>query len=86
MNFKDIVKEIPDYENFYTVNEMDEHSLALAEKYPDKVKVYEAGKSRAGHPIYVIEIGNGSKNALLFGCPHPNEPIGAMMLEFFSEK
>lgn len=65
---------------------MDEHSRQLAEKYPEKVKMYEAGKSRQGHPINVLQIGNGSKNALLFGCPHPNEPIGAMMLEFFSER
>jgi hypothetical protein len=32
-----------------------------------------------------LKIGSGSKNALLLGCPHPNEPIGAMMLEYFTQ-
>ncbi len=86
MRFEDLIKDIPDYKRFYKVDEMDEHSRQLAEKYPDKVRMYEAGKSRKGYPINVLEIGNGSKNALLFGCPHPNEPIGAMMLEYFSER
>jgi hypothetical protein len=86
MKFTELIETVPDYKRFFTVEEMDRRSLALAEKYPDRVKVYEAGKSRAGHPIYVLEIGKGSKNALLFGCPHPNEPIGAMMLDYLSER
>lgn len=86
MDFQNLVKDIPDYKRFYTVDEMDERSKALAEKYPDTVKYYKAGESRNGHDINVLEIGNGSKDALLFGCPHPNEPIGAMMLDFLSER
>ncbi|HOO32601.1 MAG TPA: M14 family zinc carboxypeptidase [Thermotogota bacterium] len=86
MDFQYLIKDIPDYKRFYTVDEMDERSLKLAEKYGDVVECYQAGKSRKGHPIYVLKIGNGSKNALMFGCPHPNEPIGAMMLDFLSER
>mgnify|MGYP000884182704 CR=1 FL=1 len=86
MEFTRLIDTVPDYKRFFTVEEMDERSLALAEKYPEKVKVYQAGKSRGGHPIYVLEIGKGTKNALLFGCPHPNEPIGAMMLDYLSER
>ena len=41
-------------------------------------------KSRSGHPLLCLTIGCGSENAILYGCPHPNEPIGAMMLEAFS--
>jgi hypothetical protein len=84
MDFEQILSKIPDYKCFLTVDEMDENSKALAEEYPDKVKIFLAGKSRKGHPIYCLKIGNGSKNALMFGCPHPNEPMGAMTLEFFS--
>lgn len=84
MDFEKILSKIPDYKCFLTVDEMDENSKALAEEYPDKVKVFHAGNSRKGHPIYCLKIGNGSKNALMFGCPHPNEPMGAMTLEFFS--
>jgi len=86
MKFRELIDAVPDYKEFFTVEEMDQRSFELAKKYPDKVKIYEAGRSRAGNPIYVLEIGKGKKNALLFGCPHPNEPIGAMMLDFLSEK
>ena len=86
MDFEYLIKDIPDYKRFFTVDEMDERSKALAEKYPETVKCYKAGESRNGHDINVLEIGNGSKDALLFGCPHPNEPIGAMMLDFLSER
>ncbi|WP_040214519.1 M14 family zinc carboxypeptidase [Clostridium polynesiense] len=84
MDFTKIVKNVPDYKEFLTVDEMDESSKKLAQEYPDIVSCFEAGKSRKGHPIYCLKIGNGSKNALMFGCPHPNEPMGAMMLEYFS--
>ncbi len=63
---------------------MDISTRLLAEKYPDIVEVFEAGKSENGHPIFCSKIGKGSKNAFLYGCPHPNEPVGAMMLEYLS--
>ena len=84
MDILKILDQIPDYQSFLTVDEMDRNTLALAEQYPDIVQVKEIGRSRWDHPIYCLVIGNGSQNALLYGCPHPNEPIGAMMLEFFT--
>ncbi len=78
------IEKIPDYKTFLTVEEMDESSKRLAEEYPDVVTLFECGKSRDGHPLYCLKIGEGSKNAIFYGCPHPNEPIGAMMLEAFS--
>jgi hypothetical protein len=86
MNFDYLVDQIPDYRRFFYVDEFDRRTQELAEKFPRVVKVYEIGKSRNAHPIKVIKIGNGSRNALMFGCPHPNEPIGAMMLDFLCEK
>lgn len=85
MLFKELIRDIPDYKRFFTIDEMDERSKALAAKYPDRVKITCAGYSRKGVPIHVLEIGKGKRNALLFGCPHPNEPIGAMMLDALSE-
>lgn len=85
MLFKELIQDVPEYKRFFTVSEMDERSKALAEKYPDRVKIHCAGYSRKGEPIHVLQIGKGKHNALLFGCPHPNEPIGAMMLDALSE-
>ncbi|WP_404332424.1 M14 family zinc carboxypeptidase [Mesobacillus maritimus] len=84
MNFQSVVDQVPDYKAFLTVDELDESSRKLAEEFPDIVTVFEAGKSRAGHSILCMKIGDGPKNALCFACPHPNEPIGAMTLEYFS--
>ncbi len=84
MDFTKLIDNVPDYQEFLTVDEMDENSKKLAAEYPEIVSIFEAGKSRKGHPIYCLKIGNGPKNGFMFGCPHPNEPMGAMMLEYFS--
>lgn len=86
MNIEQVLERVPDYKDFLTVEEMDKRTLELAKKYPDVVKVEEIGRSRWNHPIYCLTIGSGSQNALIFGCPHPNEPIGAMMLDFLTEE
>lgn len=85
MNFDHILKDIPDYKTFYTVEELEENTLKLQEEYPDIVQVFNIGKSREGRNIDCIKIGRGEKVGLMFACPHPNEPIGAMMLEYFTE-
>lgn len=84
MNVQSVVENVPDYKDFLTVDEMDESCRKLAREFPDIVTVFEAGISRKGHPILCMKIGDGPKNALCFACPHPNEPIGAMTLEYFS--
>jgi hypothetical protein len=80
MKIESILSKIPDYQTFYTVDELDQQIRILEAEYPDIVKVNEMGTSRKGHPILCMSIGNGKKNALCFACPHPNEPIGAMTL------
>ena len=82
--FEQLLEAIPNYQEFLTVDEMDESSRKLAQAYPDSVELFEIGKTSKGRAILCLKIGNGSKNGLMLGCPHPNEPIGAMMLEHFS--
>lgn len=84
--FEEILNNIPDYKEFLTVDEMNESSKKLAEKYNDVVEIFEIGRTRDNYPLQCLKIGNGKENALMFGCPHPNEPIGAMLLEYFSEE
>lgn len=84
MNINKIVENVPDYKVFLTVDELDESTVQLQREYPDIVEVFEAGRSREDHRILCLKIGEGKKNALCFACPHPNEPIGAMTLEYLS--
>ena len=71
MDMKEIIARVPDYTCFMTVDELDQSTQKLASEYPDRVQVRCVGHSRAGHPIQLIKIGHGSKNALVFACPHP---------------
>jgi len=82
--FERILEDVPDYKTFYKIDEMNASSEKLARKHPDKVKIFEIGKSRKGEKIKALRIGKGRKRALLFGFPHPNEPIGSMTLEYLS--
>ncbi len=82
--FEQLLNAIPDYRQFLTVDEMDESSKELARRFPNVASLFEIGKTRENHPLYCLKIGNGGKNALMFGLPHPNEPIGTMLLEYFS--
>lgn len=81
-----IMKDVPDYPAFLTVDELNASSHKLAKKYPGVVELMTIGESRRGEKIEALKIGSGSKNALMFAMPHPNEPIGSMMLEFWSER
>lgn len=78
MNIKAVLEKIPDYQVFLTVDEMDALVRERAEAHPGAMEVMTIGHSRAGHPILCAKMGSGTKNALCFACPHPNEPIGAM--------
>lgn len=84
--FESIIEEVPNYKSFYTVDELKSSSEKLAHKYPDKVKIFEIGKSRKGEKIEAIKIGEGKESALLFGFPHPDEPIGSMTLEYLAQR
>lgn len=84
--YQELLDNIPDYKEFLTVDEMDANSKKLAEEHPECVELFEMGKTRAEHPLLCLKIGNGSHVGLMFGCPHPNEPIGTMLLEYFTRQ
>jgi hypothetical protein len=89
MKFDDvlgIVNDVPDYQVFLTVDELKASSRQLADQYPRIVETLPVGHSRQGDSIEALKIGDGPGKALLFAMPHPNEPIGSMMLEYLSHR
>lgn len=69
-----ILNEIREYNEFLTVDELNKEIFKIC----DKKEVSLIGKSDQGREIFCVKIGNGKENALIFGFPHPNEPIGSL--------
>ncbi len=82
ISMEDRLAKVPDYTRFLTVDELYERARLLAEEHPEIAKLTIVGKSTAGSEIPMLSIGNGPTSILVFACPHPNEPIGAMMTYF----
>lgn len=83
--YQGLIDGIPDYTAFLTADELDENTRKLAQAYPETTSVFEIGKTREGRSLLCLKIGSEEKHALMFGCPHPNEPIGTMFLEYFTK-
>lgn len=84
--FLNIVSDMPDYQDFLTVDELHQSLIELEKQYPDVVSLSILGKTDMEYPIYEFKIGEGKYHALLFGFPHPNEPIGSMMLHYLTKE
>ncbi len=84
--FESVLEEVPDYKAFCTVDELNASSEKIAEEHPSKVRIFGIGRSRNGEDIKALRIGKGRKTALLFGFPHPNEPIGSMTLDYLAKR
>ena len=77
---------VPDYARFLTVDEMYAAAKAAAGAHPDLVEYRIVGHSTDGEGIPMVRIGDGDERLLLYACPHPNEPIGAMLIRFLLEE
>ncbi len=84
--FSKIAANMPDYKDFLTVDELHQSLKNLKDQFPDFVTLTMLGESEQGNPIYEFQIGEGKHHALLFGFPHPNEPIGSMMLHYLTKE
>jgi len=71
-----VVDRVDNYKEFLTVNELDDELRKFQRK--GLIEINQIGKSLNGHFILSAKIGNGKNTALVFGFPHPNEPIGSL--------
>lgn len=84
MDLKAIASRIPDYAVFLTVDELHASSRKLVDEFPTIASLRTVGRTRSDEAIELLTIGDGEKQAFIFGGPHPNEPIGTMTIEFLS--
>jgi hypothetical protein len=78
--FDGVVAGVPEYDAFPPLADLDACVDTLAGV--GGVGVWTAGRSRAGRPIRCLEIPGGPLHATLVGLPHPEEPVGALMLQY----
>lgn len=86
MDIRAYMVQVPEIPRFLTVDELHADLERLAARHPDLARLRRVGTSRLGEPLHLLSIGQGRHNAFLFGCPHPNEPIGAMMLHHLTNR
>jgi len=61
-----------------TVDQVVSEVEKLAADLPEVCRTRRIGTSRLGEPLRMLSVGHGARNALVVGCPHPNEPIGLL--------
>jgi hypothetical protein len=86
LDIRSIMAQVPEMDRFLTLDELNADLERLAENHPGIASTRRVGSSKLGEPIQMLSIGNGSRNAFLFACPHPNEPIGAMMVHHLAHR
>ena len=84
---------VPHYETFAGVDELHAGLRRIAERYPDVATLRRCGSSRQGDPLWCLTVDRrpdeapGSvPEALAFGLPHPNEPIGGLTALHLAER
>ena len=83
-DFSEVLGKIPDWKDYFTVDELHERSADIVNEYPNKIELIELGNSRGGEVIECLKIGEGRHNGLIYGFPNPEEPFGGNLLDYLS--
>lgn len=66
---------LPPLLRYPTVDELGARAAALVARYPRHARLRRVGTSRAGSPLLLLSVGHGSRQVLVVGGPHANEPV-----------
>ena len=80
--YNKIYKDIPSYDRFLKVDEIDKLVNIIASFSNVKKKII--GNTLENEDLISIEIGDADKTALIIGVPHSDEPLGSLVVTFFS--
>ena len=80
----DFLTRFPYYDRYLSAEELDDRIDELAKEFPANLKVLDLGETAGRRRIRALKIGSGSHNALLYGFPNPEEPLGGLLLDEFS--
>ncbi len=86
----DELATVPAYDHFAGVDELHDRLRAIAGRYPDVARLRRCGTSRQGEPLWCLTVehrpGQAVPEALAYGLPHPNEPIGGLTALHLAER
>ena len=83
------IDTVPAYRAFAGVDELHAGLRRIAERHPEVATLRRCGSSRQGNPLWCLTIdgpADGAPEALAFGLPHPNEPIGGLTALHLAER
>lgn len=80
------LERVPAYDRFLTLREMYAKAEQVVAEHPGLASLTYVGHSTDGERIPMVRIGDGEQRMLLFASPHPNEPIGAMLVQFLLDE
>ena len=84
--YGDALERVPDYQRFLTLDEMVANARRVVAEHPGIASIETVGHSTDGEPIEMVRIGDGPQRLLAYALPHPNEPIGAMLIQFLLDE
>lgn len=78
--FANILREVPEYNRFLKVNEIDE--LTATFKRYLSIEERTIGKTTENKSLKMYTMGNGEKTGLIIGVPHSDEPLGSLVATY----
>ncbi len=79
--FNKILEEVPDYNRFLRVKEIEEFTDNFR-KY-SSIEEKTIGKTVEDKPLKMYTMGSGEKTGLIIGVPHSDEPLGSLVTIYF---
>ena len=76
----------PPGSTYATVDQLSKWGWTLADSQPDRFRLREYGRSRAGEPLQVLSLGEGARQVLVVAGPHAGEPISGTTLPYLIRK
>lgn len=77
---------VPDFQTFLDADEHESRLAEIAARYPEVATLEQVGTSRLGDAIHALRVGDAADHAIVFGLPHPNEPIGGLSALHLAER
>lgn len=83
---EDETATVPEHAAFLGPDALEDRLREIAAGSRGVATYRRAGTSRGGSPIGCLTVGEGDRDAVVFGLPHPNEPIGGLTAVHLAER